>query len=166
MAGTDETDKGKAAAPANPPAAAPAPPKRNLIAERRRAALDHVDGESIIKIRGSWRDLKEKKTAALYEKRRIRTGIALSGGGIRSATISLGLIEALASRGRFYALDMMSTVSGGGYCGSFVRSLFVDREEEYGRRQGQGPGYRGEPFGRRHLWKSHLARALRQASDR
>ncbi len=52
-------------------------------------------------------------------------GIAFSGGGIRSATISLGITQALARRGRLYAFDYMSTVSGGGYFGSFLRSLFV-----------------------------------------
>jgi len=52
-------------------------------------------------------------------------GIAFSGGGIRSATISLGLTEALARYNRFYRFDYMSTVSGGGYFGSFLRSLYI-----------------------------------------
>ncbi len=52
-------------------------------------------------------------------------GLAFSGGGIRSATISLGIAQALARRGRFYAFDYVSTVSGGGYFGSFLRSLFL-----------------------------------------
>jgi hypothetical protein len=54
-------------------------------------------------------------------------GLALSGGGIRSATFSLGLIQALAksSRDAFGRIDVLSTVSGGGYAGCFLRSLFV-----------------------------------------
>jgi hypothetical protein len=52
-------------------------------------------------------------------------GIAFSGGGIRSATIALGVAQALARHKRLLAFDYMSTVSGGGYFGSFLRSLYV-----------------------------------------
>jgi hypothetical protein len=52
-------------------------------------------------------------------------GIAFSGGGIRSATISLGAIQALAKTGRLFDFDFMSSVSGGGYIASFLGSLFV-----------------------------------------
>ena len=54
-------------------------------------------------------------------------GLALSGGGIRSATFALGLIQGLAksSRDALGKIDVLSTVSGGGYCGCFLRSLFV-----------------------------------------
>ena len=97
--------------------------------ERRRAcAVGGVDGASAIRINGAWESLADAKAAKHFIERTPLTGFALSGGGIRSATLSLGLIEALASRGRFYAFDFMSTVSGGGYCGSFVRSLFIKRD--------------------------------------
>ncbi len=43
------------------------------------------------------------------------TGFALSGGGIRSATFSLGVMQALAHRGLLKKFDYLSTVSGGGY---------------------------------------------------
>jgi hypothetical protein len=45
-------------------------------------------------------------------------GLALSGGGIRSATFNLGLLQALEDRGFLKWIDYMSTVSGGGYIGS------------------------------------------------
>ncbi len=54
-------------------------------------------------------------------------GLALAGGGIRSATFSLGLIQALARRGKLGGIDVMSTVSGGSYLGCFLRSLFLPR---------------------------------------
>ncbi len=54
-----------------------------------------------------------------------KTGLAFSGGGIRSATVSLGIVQALVKHGRFYGFDLMSTVSGGGYFGSFLRSLYL-----------------------------------------
>ena len=43
------------------------------------------------------------------------TGICLSGGGIRSATVSLGIMQTLAGAGLVRHLDYMSSVSGGGY---------------------------------------------------
>ncbi len=52
-------------------------------------------------------------------------GLALSGGGIRSATFSLGLIQAIAKQKQLASIDFLSTVSGGGYIGCFLRSLFV-----------------------------------------
>ena len=45
-------------------------------------------------------------------------GLALSGGGIRSATFNLGLLQALDEQGAFPKVDYLSTVSGGGYIGS------------------------------------------------
>lgn len=59
-------------------------------------------------------------------------GIAFSGGGIRSATISLGITQLLARRGRLYGFDYMSTASGGGYFGSFLRSLFLPQSAKGG----------------------------------
>ncbi|MBR9988410.1 MAG: patatin-like phospholipase family protein [Gemmatimonadetes bacterium] len=46
-------------------------------------------------------------------------GIALSGGGIRSATFSLGLLQGLQRAGLLQCFDYLSTVSGGGYTGAF-----------------------------------------------
>src|SRR5690606_9426753 len=45
-------------------------------------------------------------------------GLALSGGGIRSATFCLGLLKALARRRQLLRFDIVSTVSGGGYAGA------------------------------------------------
>lgn len=47
-------------------------------------------------------------------------GIALSGGGIRSATYNLGLLQALEQAGLLAKADYLSTVSGGGYAGGFL----------------------------------------------
>lgn len=48
-----------------------------------------------------------------------RFGLALSGGGIRSATFNLGLMQALAHLGILRHVEYLSTVSGGGYVGGF-----------------------------------------------
>src|SRR5688572_30502793 len=46
-------------------------------------------------------------------------GLALSGGGIRSATFNLGVLQALDRRRVVEHIDYLSTVSGGGYVGGF-----------------------------------------------
>ncbi len=48
-------------------------------------------------------------------------GLGLSGGGIRSATFSLGALQALVAHGLLAKMDYMSTVSGGGYIGSSLQ---------------------------------------------
>lgn len=47
-------------------------------------------------------------------------GLAFSGGGIRSATFNLGVLQALAELGFLKEVDYLSTVSGGGYIGSWL----------------------------------------------
>ena len=48
-----------------------------------------------------------------------RTGLALSGGGIRSATFNLGLLQGLNQHGLLEDIDYLATVSGGGYIGGW-----------------------------------------------
>jgi choline dehydrogenase-like flavoprotein len=52
-------------------------------------------------------------------------GLALSGGGIRSATFNLGILQAMASRRLLRWVDYLSTVSGGGYIGGFLGRFFT-----------------------------------------
>jgi hypothetical protein len=47
-------------------------------------------------------------------------GLAFSGGGIRSATFNLGVLQALAKLNLLPRIDYLSTVSGGGYIGSWL----------------------------------------------
>ncbi|UWQ59342.1 hypothetical protein K3722_04225 [Leisingera caerulea] len=47
-------------------------------------------------------------------------GLALSGGGVRSASFCLGACQSLADHGMLKDVDVMSTVSGGGYAGAFI----------------------------------------------
>src|SRR5579871_3874600 len=48
--------------------------------------------------------------------------LCLSGGGIRSATFALGVIQGLAEKGLLKDFDYLSTVSGGGYVGGWLSS--------------------------------------------
>ena len=47
-------------------------------------------------------------------------GLAISGGGIRSATFALGLLQGLAELDLLKRFDYISTVSGGGYIGGWL----------------------------------------------
>ena len=69
-----------------------------LVAERR-AALGRKDG-----VEDKW-------------------GLALSGGGIRSATFAFGLLGVLARNRLLERFDLLSTVSGGGYIGGMLGRL-------------------------------------------
>jgi predicted acylesterase/phospholipase RssA len=53
-------------------------------------------------------------------------GLALSGGGIRSATFALGVLQALKRLGLFSSLDYVSTVSGGGYIGGWLQAVLAN----------------------------------------
>ena len=50
------------------------------------------------------------------------TGLALSGGGIRSGALGLGILQTLHRSGILPFFDYLSTVSGGGYAGAYVTS--------------------------------------------
>ncbi len=59
-------------------------------------------------------------------------GICLSGGGIRSATFALGVLQGLTEKGLLPLADYLSTVSGGGYIGSWLQGvLYRDPETGY-----------------------------------
>lgn len=87
--------------------------ERLAVAHRRKVAkvlpLVHLDGGD--------------KAREKFNPPRI--GIAVSGGGIRSATFALGFFQSLARAGLLKHVDYLSTVSGGGYFGSFLGALFV-----------------------------------------
>ena len=60
-----------------------------------------------------------------------RTALCLSGGGIRSASFALGVLQALASYGLLRHFHYLSTVSGGGYIGSWLSDWrFHQRNDE------------------------------------
>ncbi len=66
--------------------------------------------------------------------------LCFSGGGIRSATFNLGVLQELARTGRLKTFDYLSTVSGGGYIGAwFVAQIARARndriEKEEARRK-------------------------------
>lgn len=57
-------------------------------------------------------------------------GLALSGGGIRSASFCLGVVQVLARHNKLKTFDYMSTVSGGGYLGGSLSWLWSGKWKE------------------------------------
>jgi hypothetical protein len=58
-------------------------------------------------------------------------GLALSGGGIRSATINMGFLRTLNRYGILRQADYLSTVSGGGYTHSYVQGTLKANGGDY-----------------------------------
>jgi hypothetical protein len=66
-------------------------------------------------------------------------GLACSGGGIRSATFCLGVFQALARSNFLRRIDFLSTVSGGGYIGTFLGHLYLRPYADPGKDQAGHP---------------------------
>jgi hypothetical protein len=94
------------------------------LGQRVSARFKGADAYSFDKVKAE--EIKE-----INESRRLRAqtpvandviGVAFSGGGIRSATFNLGILQGLAERGFLRQIDYISTVSGGGYIGGWFIS--------------------------------------------
>jgi hypothetical protein len=91
--------------------------------------------------------------------------LALSGGGIRSATFSLGVLVALAGRGILPQVDYLSTVSGGGYLGSFLTAfLNSDSKLPLGLRRDELPFQREDGEAQALRYIRHHCRYLSMGS--
>lgn len=65
---------------------------------------------------------RDVRLTEFYAKARVENhaALCLSGGGIRSATLSLGVVQGFARHGILGRFDYLSTVSGGGYLGAWL----------------------------------------------
>jgi hypothetical protein len=94
---------------------------------------------------GNWRKARGRENQPW-------TGIALSGGGIRSATFCLGVLQALANKDRLKHFDYISTVSGGGYTGCSLQWWWCHQHRliktpSHGAEPPLGTGKSDFPFG-------------------
>ncbi len=80
------------------------------------------------------------------------TALCFSGGGIRSATVNLGVIQALAKLKLLDKFDYLSTVSGGGYIGAWL-TAWLHRSRKARMPESEAPqaaiARSGTPSGRR-----------------
>ena len=81
---------------------------------------------ALLKVEAAARD--ERRRQAGVDPDLPTVGLALSGGGIRCATFSLGLLRALTRSGVLSRIDMISSVSGGGYTAATLGRLFAAGE--------------------------------------
>lgn len=153
--------------------------EREWIRRRRENAARRADGKTSDD-GGAGSDAKTDGDSAAEDRRKAEragtgdpavdaVGLALSGGGVRSATFNLGLLQAMERAGVLRYVDYMSTVSGGGYIGSCLtwfkakQGTFpfgTEREDhagparsvlswlrEHGSPMTPGGGYNGWAFG-------------------
>lgn len=83
------------------------------------AELNKIIDDDLVAVFYDWLHTHKVKRAAL----------CLSGGGIRSGTFALGLIQGLARHNLLSKFDYLSTVSGGGYIGSWL-TAWIHRQPD------------------------------------
>jgi Patatin-like phospholipase len=76
------------------------------------------------------RNAKQSSPARVNGRPPRLTGLSLSGGGIRSATFNLGVLQALAKANKLVTFDYLSTVSGGGYVGGWWSAWLARKERD------------------------------------
>lgn len=91
-------------------------------------------------------------------------GLSISGGGIRSATFGLGVLQELSGKGIVSQIDMVSTVSGGGYLGSFLSSYLNTPDAEHSSVDARNVPKPDEPFTPDVAADSEAIRSLRNNS--
>jgi hypothetical protein len=87
--------------------------ERRKFIKELKVENQEEDAEEIIKNEKKCLQVEEK----IIQNKKV-TGVAISGGGIRSASFGLGVMQALVSNDKLKDIDYLSTVSGGGYIGS------------------------------------------------
>jgi len=91
-------------------------------------------------------------------------GLSISGGGIRSATFALGVLQTLAQSDVLKQVDVLSTVSGGGYLGAFLSSYLNDAERPENSARDVGLSCSQLPFRRETACETQPLRYLRNHS--
>jgi hypothetical protein len=95
------------------------------MARKRKRARGSRDWSEILSKESAYIDQSDTGTG----KKREVTGLALSGGGIRSASFALGVIQALEKYNCLESFRYLSSVSGGGYMGvalSWLRKMYPE----------------------------------------
>ena len=75
--------------------------------------------------RGVWDNKKGADDVYKTAAEKGLAGVCFSGGGIRSATFNLGVIQGLAQLGLLPSVDYLSSVSGGGYIHEFLAAWIL-----------------------------------------
>lgn len=103
-----------------PDSIAPEPQGDSSLKATDHAAYAEAKARRIANLRAMYQ--------ALGKMPRPLSALCLSGGGIRSATFNLGVLQGLAGRGVLKDFDYLSSVSGGGYIAGWL-SAWLSRQE-------------------------------------
>ncbi len=108
--------------------------KEYIDQRRQEASLNKEEIASFVKkvvaLRGESKGKNKEASHFKWDSENDTIGLSISGGGIRSATFHLGLLQGLAKLNIFKYFDYFSTVSGGGYIGSSLTSLLSHPQKE------------------------------------
>jgi hypothetical protein len=124
---------------------------RSIYHEKFETAFEH----EIAHVERRWRAKEARRgvdPAEVVLDPKAMRGLALSGGGIRSASFCMGVVQQLQRHGLIDRLHYMSTVSGGGYTGSSL-SWFLSKDPEekdgprFGTERDNFPFLGGDPAG-------------------
>ena len=109
-----------------------------LFDEAFQWELDALDEEGT-KVIPDMADARPASEAAVLRRahRNQLLGLALSGGGIRSATFNLGVLQGLSEFRLLNEFHFLSTVSGGGYIGSWLSKWIHEENGDVGKVQAQ-----------------------------
>ncbi len=103
--------------------------------EWRSNAVLKIELERYLKKHRQANGLKEEPTTENL------SGLCISGGGVRSATLGLGMLQAFIKAKKLKYFDYLSTVSGGGYIGACLSSLMsaepARRDKAWNNRAGE-----------------------------
>lgn len=99
--------------------------KRKRVAEIAAGA-----GASGREDKGGKAAAEEAKLVVGHARTMNLAGLAFSGGGIRSATFNLGVLQGLAQFNKLRIFDYLSTVSGGGYIGNWLEAWILRAGQE------------------------------------
>ena len=100
---------------------------RGALADYRRKRRTAVDADP------DWLRSDQQLLQLLYDaihaspERERPTALCFSGGGIRSATFCLGVLQGLARQDRLHQFRYLSSVSGGGYIASWLTGLLAQK---------------------------------------
>lgn len=115
-----------------------APTKKNFAAEASDQPIIQIEQEAIAsrrkRIKGAAQSGSQNTDPNPRSRDREKcaiTGLALSGGGIRSAAFSLGVMQGLHAAIGIEGIDYLSTVSGGGYAGCALTAAMQSTAGEF-----------------------------------
>eukprot|EP00929_Paragymnodinium_shiwhaense_P060369 TRINITY_DN30158_c2_g1_i1.p1 TRINITY_DN30158_c2_g1~~TRINITY_DN30158_c2_g1_i1.p1 ORF type:complete len:1113 (-),score=254.66 TRINITY_DN30158_c2_g1_i1:21-3359(-) len=113
--------------------------------ERFKSRSDWIPLDQALKVEvEAQRKRREHLQTLGLEQPKQEIGVCLSGGGIRSACLSLGMLQRLHEKDMLHEVSHLSCVSGGSYAGG---AFATDLLAEYEKREPRGPAEVRETYG-------------------